>query len=930
MLAIPEPCLRGICYDACYEVRVLQARNAKDRPQGPVFRERMTGFEPATSTLARWRSSQLSYIRRRSTRIVQGRRRKGEGSARPTCAPTRSWGRSGVGARSQPAAADLVGDDPDPRRAVPALHGPAVEPLLVARGVLVLHDLRTTPDDDAPARARRQVEVVELEGDRTFEDRRAELAPLEAPDHDGRAVHEVVDGHDRRCPRIEVGEAAVGPAGQEGEALVEVDGDDTFTDASTHTLLYYNRGINLDWTEASGTIPKDGRFRFRFVNGTYDKSGYLGIGSEFYIDDVRVVSGDATVDVAEQVARLARFSSTEDDPTTSGLTRTLTLEAKQAGQSASSATSTLTFTPLTNDAPSLDGDAGTTAVAIAVTETDVSSVENPLSDTTGTLAGTDPESDAITFGISGGTSADGVSTLAGTYGTLSVTEATGAYTYEPDMAAIKPLDTDDDPVDAFTITVSDGSDSSTGTLNVTIDSITDTEPSAPTVAAVVGGDGFLSVLVEPPGSIGGSAISNYEYSIDGGAFRALDPAVTAGPVQIATESADGTTALVNGTSYAVRVRAVNDGGSSPASNSLSGIPTSTSHDDERALAPPPSGRPRRDRCRRAPFDRTEGRAARSGHDHHLLGRRWCGRPDERPCRDRVGSTLPGVGRREPARPRGRRARSSDRRPQRCRAVRCRAVRCRSASNVASRSRAVGRRPARRDRSAPSGGAARHPGRRGAHRRLRRHACRPRPAPVAATVVQDRHPAGLTRWAAQIVTMSTRPASPRRSSGSLGNSGEDAAVGPGRAMRRGDPRPGRRTHVPLPACGSASWAAWASRSARRRAGPTGAAPCIRHRASRSKCRGSDPRPLRARGASVLSLDTTGHPCRITVPRSSIARDGRARRVEAEPSGRRGRQNASGPLITTSAPASTKMTWPVAFEFAGLASHTISSATSSGCP
>ena len=357
--------------------------------------------------------------------------------------------------------------------------------------------------------------------------------------------------------------------------LVEVDGDDTFTDSSTHTLLYYNRGIRLNWAEASGTIPKDGRFRFRFVNGTYDKSGYLGIGSEFYIDDVRVVSGDATADVAEQVARLVRFSSTEDDPTTSGLTRTLTLEAKQAGQSASTATNTLTFTPLTNDAPSLVGDGETTAVAVTVTETDLSSVENPLSDTTGTLTGNDPESDSITFGISGGTSADGVSTLAGSYGTLSVTEATGAYTYEPDMAAIKPLNTGDDPVDAFTITVSDGTDSSTGTLNFTIDSITDTEPSAPSIAAVIGGDGFLSVLVEPPSSIGGSAISNYEYSTDGGTFRALDPAVAAGPVQIATASADGTTALVNGTPFAVRVRAVNSGGSSPPSNSVSGTPTST-------------------------------------------------------------------------------------------------------------------------------------------------------------------------------------------------------------------------------------------------------------------------------------------------------------------------------------------------------------------
>ncbi len=32
-------------------------------PRKRATLERMTGFEPATSTLARWRSSQLSYIR---------------------------------------------------------------------------------------------------------------------------------------------------------------------------------------------------------------------------------------------------------------------------------------------------------------------------------------------------------------------------------------------------------------------------------------------------------------------------------------------------------------------------------------------------------------------------------------------------------------------------------------------------------------------------------------------------------------------------------------------------------------------------------------------------------------------------------------------------------------------------------------------------
>jgi hypothetical protein len=49
------------------------ARNAEAAPEGTARVERMTGFEPATSTLARWRSSQLSYIREASERYRSGR-----------------------------------------------------------------------------------------------------------------------------------------------------------------------------------------------------------------------------------------------------------------------------------------------------------------------------------------------------------------------------------------------------------------------------------------------------------------------------------------------------------------------------------------------------------------------------------------------------------------------------------------------------------------------------------------------------------------------------------------------------------------------------------------------------------------------------------------------------------------------------------------
>ncbi|MGD9793912.1 MAG: hypothetical protein AB7V43_10560, partial [Acidimicrobiia bacterium] len=55
---------------------------------------------------------------------------------------------------------------------------------------------------------------------------------------------------------------------------------------STHTLLTYGRGDTQGWTAAGGTIPHNGTYRFRFVNGTFDKTGGQAIGSNMYIDSV--------------------------------------------------------------------------------------------------------------------------------------------------------------------------------------------------------------------------------------------------------------------------------------------------------------------------------------------------------------------------------------------------------------------------------------------------------------------------------------------------------------------------------------------------------------------------------------------------------------------------------------------------------------------
>jgi uncharacterized repeat protein (TIGR02543 family) len=67
-----------------------------------------------------------------------------------------------------------------------------------------------------------------------------------------------------------------------------------------------------------------------------------------------------------------------------------------------------------------------------------------------------------------------------------------------------------------------------------------------------------------PGAAFGAAITNYEYSLDGGSFTAFSPAVTTSPVSI--------TGLTNGTTYAVRLRAVNTRGSGAASAPVNATP----------------------------------------------------------------------------------------------------------------------------------------------------------------------------------------------------------------------------------------------------------------------------------------------------------------------------------------------------------------------
>jgi len=89
-----------------------------------------------------------------------------------------------------------------------------------------------------------------------------------------------------------------------------------------------------------------------------------------------------------------------------------------------------------------------------------------------------------------------------------------------------------------------------------------TTPAAPTISGITTGDEQLTVAFTA-GSDGGSAITDYEYSLDGGAF--VSAGTTTSPFTIA--------GLNNGQTYSVEVRAVNAEGDGASSVADTGTPS---------------------------------------------------------------------------------------------------------------------------------------------------------------------------------------------------------------------------------------------------------------------------------------------------------------------------------------------------------------------
>jgi gliding motility-associated-like protein len=112
-----------------------------------------------------------------------------------------------------------------------------------------------------------------------------------------------------------------------------------------------------------------------------------------------------------------------------------------------------------------------------------------------------------------------------------------------------------------------------------------TTPSAPTITTITNNAGTATINFTDPTSNGGSVITNYEYTTDGGTtWTAFSPVTTSSPVTVS--------GLTNGTTYPFQLRAVNAIGSGAPSNIISttlappldsdgdSLPDSTDPDDD--------------------------------------------------------------------------------------------------------------------------------------------------------------------------------------------------------------------------------------------------------------------------------------------------------------------------------------------------------------
>ena len=340
---------------------------------------------------------------------------------------------------------------------------------------------------------------------------------------------------------------------------------------SNNELLVHSMGQTMSaYTTSSANIPRDGLYRFRFVNGTYDFTGGKAIGAKMFIKKDVVIG---TANVISFPALSDRVAATSDITDSFSFTLSSTSSAEVAisktgpcitSSSFSAPTTTVTVTKTSG----LGACAITASQGASAEYAPAGNITRAFDYRAASVAPTAPSVVGLVFGAG---SVQVAFNPPGRDGGSAVTN----YQYSLDGSTYTPL-SPPSTVSPVTISglvggttyavtlkavnaagVSPASNSLSGTAPAA-----PVAPTAPSVVGLVFGAGSVQVAFNPPGGDGGSAVTNYQYSLDGSTYTPLSPPSTVSPVTIS--------GLVGGVTYAVTLKAVNAAGVGPASNSLSG------------------------------------------------------------------------------------------------------------------------------------------------------------------------------------------------------------------------------------------------------------------------------------------------------------------------------------------------------------------------
>jgi LPXTG-motif cell wall-anchored protein len=288
---------------------------------------------------------------------------------------------------------------------------------------------------------------------------------------------------------------------------------------------------SFEWETVTAEIPRDGTYRVVFVGGLLVSDFELFGESTIDIDNAALYRAVVTSAVVQDVARLVRYESTAATPPTSrtvdvtvrnsaGETDTAAIDVALDLAVPPSAPAIVTVTPADTAleirwaAPGNDGGSPITGWDIEL------------------CADADCQTRSLTTGEVPGRSYTWAGLTNGTSHTVRVRAVNAA---------------------------------GNGPWSAPVDATPRTTPGAPSISRIVGADRALQVTVEPPSDDGGSPITGYEVSLDGGGTWASTGA--------GTDTTFTVFGLANGRAYPVAVRAVNDVGAGPSSAPVDGTPT---------------------------------------------------------------------------------------------------------------------------------------------------------------------------------------------------------------------------------------------------------------------------------------------------------------------------------------------------------------------